>query len=101
MKSMNRGLVIGFCGTDGSMGMTGSSIKMPGGYTVEYPNGASLNKDGVIQCDSDSTLQGGFLPDIRIPITEETLKAIYVEGRDIVLERAKTALGGAEVKDPM
>jgi len=88
MKSLRRGQVVGFCGTDGSFGIVGSSIKLPGGYTIDYPNGASLDENGKIQCDSDSTLQGGVLPDVRVPITEESLKAIYVEGRDIVLETA-------------
>ncbi|MFC2135380.1 S41 family peptidase [Bacteroidota bacterium] len=99
MKSLKRGPVVGFCGTDGSMGMTGSSIKLPGGYTVEYPNGASLDANGIIQCDSDSTLQGGILPDLRVPITEETLKEIYVEDRDIVLETAITFMVETDEKD--
>jgi len=98
MKSLNRGPVVGFCGTYGSMGMVGSSIKLPGGYTVEYPNGASLDEYGIIQCDSDSTLHGGILPDVRIPKTEESLKAIYVEGRDIVLEAAISILDGTHKK---
>ena len=101
MKSLDRGPIIGFCGTNGSMGMSGSKIKLPGGYTVEYPNGASLDENGIIQCDSDSTLQGGILPDVRIPKTEELFKAIYVEGRDIVLETAINSLSGIDKKDRM
>ena len=82
----------GFAGTYGSFGMSGSSIKLPGDYLVAYANGASLDENGRIQIDSDSFLQGGVLPDTRVPITEETLKAIYVENRDVLLETAIEAL---------
>jgi len=92
MQRLNRGPVIGFYGTYGSFGMSGSSIKLPGDYVVAYANGASLDENGEIQLDSDRFLQGGVLPDKRVPITEETLKAIYLENRDILLETAIESL---------
>ena len=88
MQRLKRGPVIGFYGTYGSFGMSGSSIRLPGDYIVAYANGASLDEDGTIQLDSDSALNGGVLPDMRVLITEDTLRAIQVEGRDILLETA-------------
>ena len=96
MKTLNRGPIVGFCGTDGSFGMTGSKIKLPGGYTIAFPNGASFDKNGIIQCDSDSLMQGGIVPNIRVPITEENMRAIYIEGRDVVFETAINTFNKSE-----
>jgi carboxyl-terminal processing protease len=65
---------------------------LPGNYAVIYPNGASLDKDGKIQIDSNNLMQGGISPDVRIPINMETLKAICVNHRDYALEAAITAM---------
>ncbi len=92
MKLANRGKVIGFHSTNGSFGMAGATVKLPGGYTVNFPNGASLDKNGKIQIDSNHLLQGGVAPDVRIPITMESLKAIYVDGKDYMLDAAIAAL---------
>jgi len=92
MQRLKRGPVIGFYGTYGSFGMSGSSIKLPGDYIVAYANGASLDQNGMIQLDSDSLLQGGVLPDMRVPVTEEMLRAINIEGRDVLLETAQSIL---------
>ncbi len=88
MQRLQRGPIMGFYGTYGSFGMVGSSIKLPGGYQISYPNGAALDKNNKILLDSNHLLEGGVQPDIRLPITEETVRAIFVENRDIVLERA-------------
>lgn len=88
VQSLNRGSVVGFYGTNGSFGMAGSSINMPAGYSIDYPNGASLDKDGNIQLDSDQFLQGGVEPDNRIPLNMESLRAIFIDGKDYVLETA-------------
>ena len=45
-----------------------------------------------IQVDSDHTLQGGVQPDVRVPLTEESARAMYIEGRDVVLEFAERFL---------
>lgn len=92
MTTSRRGPVVGFSGTAGSMGMTGSSVKLPGGYTVDYPSGASLNEEGRIQGDSDRSLEGGFQPDVRIPTTLENLRRVFVDGRDVALEEAVAVL---------
>jgi carboxyl-terminal processing protease len=92
MQSLDRGPVLGFYGTNASFGMAVGSVTMPGGYTVHYPNGASLDEDGNIQLDSDYTLNGGIQPDITVPIDMDNLKALYVDKRDVLMEEAIAAM---------
>jgi carboxyl-terminal processing protease len=61
---------------------------MPGGLTVEYPGGQSLDENGVVQLDSDWSLEGGVTPDIRVPLTAETVRAQFKDGHDVGLETA-------------
>lgn len=84
--------VVGFYGTYGSFAMSGAEVRMPGGLTVEYPNGRSLDANGVVQIDADWRLEGGVAPDIRVPLTFDAVRAQFQEGRDVVLEAALTAL---------
>jgi carboxyl-terminal processing protease len=82
------GHVVGFHGTYGSFGMSGAEVRMPGGLTVEYPGGQSLDENGVVQLDSDWSFEGGVTPDIRVPLTVDTVRAQFNDGRDVVLETA-------------
>jgi carboxyl-terminal processing protease len=82
------GHVVGFYGTYGSFGMSGAEIEMPGGLTVSYPDGRSLDVNGEIQLDSDWRLEGGVVPDVRVPVTLENARAQFKDGRDVVLETA-------------
>jgi carboxyl-terminal processing protease len=86
------GHVVGFYGTYGSFGMAGAEVLMPGGITLEYPNGQSLDANGAVQLDSDWRLEGGIAPDIRVPLTFETVRAQFKDGHDVVLEAAVKAL---------
>ena len=80
--------VVGFYGTYGSFGMSGAEVLMPGGLTVDYPNGQSLDANGHVQIDSNWELAGGIAPDVRVPLTLETVRAQFKDGRDVVLETA-------------
>ena len=80
--------VVGFYGTYGSFGMSGAEVLMPGGLTVDYPNGQSLDANGHVQLDSNWELAGGIIPDVRVPLTMETVRAQFIDGRDVVLEAA-------------
>jgi carboxyl-terminal processing protease len=84
--------IVGFHGTYGSFGMSGAEVRMPGGLTVEFPDGQSLDANGVVQIDSDWRLEGGVAPDVRVPLTLETVRAQFQEGRDVVLEAAIKSL---------
>ncbi|NEW04825.1 PDZ domain-containing protein [Paenibacillus sp. SYP-B3998] len=94
LKGLPNVTIIGFTSTAGSFGIVTSPItfNMPEGYFVEFPDGRSLNAKQVIQGDADYTGQGGAVPDIKIPLNEETFKAMYVEGQDVELNYALAAL---------
>lgn len=78
--------VVGFHGTNGSFGLAGGEILLPGGYTIKYPYGRSLGMDGQIQLDSRGGA-GGVSPQIRVPKTVRNILA-YASGRDVELEYA-------------
>ena len=88
IQRLPQGTIIGTHGTYGSFGLTGGEINLPTGYALYFPTGQSLDAKQTIQLDSDHTLQGGVQPDVRVPLTEERARAMYIEGRDIVLEFA-------------
>jgi carboxyl-terminal processing protease len=88
IASLPQGEVIGFYGTYGSFGMTGGKIYLPEGLTLHFPDGQSLNGQGVIQLDSDHSLQGGIAPTIRVPMTAEAARVIFVDGEDFLLDYA-------------
>ncbi|MDQ5987409.1 MAG: hypothetical protein CSYNP_03149 [Syntrophus sp. SKADARSKE-3] len=83
---LNQGSVIGFHGTNGSFGMVGGSIKMPGGYTISYPFGRSIDINGMVQLDSRNG-RGGVSPTLRVPKTIENVLA-YAAGTDVELQYA-------------
>jgi carboxyl-terminal processing protease len=85
VKRLPRGRVVGFHGTFGSFGMSGGSVKLPGGMTLEYPNGQSTDANGIVQLDSDASLEGGVTPNVRVPVTIETMKAAFRDKNDVVL----------------
>ena len=90
LKGLPNVKIIGFTATNGSFGMVTSpiEIKMPEGFTISLPDGRSLNKDKVIQVDSDHTGQGGIAPDIKIQLDEETFREKYINGQDVELNYA-------------
>lgn len=87
-----QGSVIGFHGTNGSFGMVGGEIAMPGGYKINYPFGRSIDKNGVIQLDSRNGI-GGVAPNPRVPKTFENVMA-YAAGTDVDLQFAIKYLRG-------
>ncbi len=87
-----QGSVIGFHGTNGSFGMTGGEIPMPGGYTIGYPFGRSVDKNGVIQLDSRNGI-GGVVPNPRVPKTLENVLA-FAAGTDVEIQYAIQYLRG-------
>lgn len=82
--------IAGFAGTNGSFGVITSPITaaMPEGYVVESADGRAQNEDGFIMGDGDYTGAGGAIPDIRIPLNEETFAMKYIQGEDVELKVA-------------
>ena len=81
-----QGRTVGFHGTNGSFGLAGGEIIMPGGYTIKYPYGPSLDQQGRVQIDSRFG-EGGVTPDLRVPKNVQNVLA-FAEGFDVELEYA-------------
>jgi carboxyl-terminal processing protease len=92
IKNLPNGKVVGFYGTNGSFGMVGDSAVMPGGYTVDWPFGQSLDKDKTVQIDSKGG-KGGVMPGKKIPMTLENALKIAA-GQDVELEYGLEVLRG-------
>ncbi len=86
ISRLPNGRVIGFHGTNGSFGMVGGNILMPGGYSIGYPFGRSIDENGVIQLDSRNGI-GGVTPNPRVPKTLENVLA-FAAGTDVELQYA-------------
>lgn len=94
VRNFPSGEVVGFWGTNGSFGMAGDKAKMPGGLSVSFPFGQSLDKDKVVQLDSRNGV-GGVAPTKRIPMTlENALK--WGAGQDVELEYALKTLAAID-----
>lgn len=94
-QGMPQGAVVGFYGTYGSFGIGGATVCMPGLCFVGFPEGASLDSQGRVQLDSDPHGIGGVVPDVRVPLTEETVYAEFVDEVDVALQTAVEALDAA------
>jgi len=90
IKNLPNGETLGFMGTNGSFGLSGSEALMPGGLLVRWPSGQSLDKNKSIQLDSRDGV-GGISPSIRIPMTFENALRI-ANGEDVELEEAMRIL---------
>lgn len=95
IQPLFQGYVVGIYGTNGSFaaGNPGENLfQMPEGLAVNFLGGRALDQDQTIQVDSNADGMGGITPDIRVPLTEENVRAMYVDGVDIVLETAISTL---------
>ncbi|MCK9426717.1 MAG: S41 family peptidase [Ignavibacteriaceae bacterium] len=83
--------VVSFYGSQGSFGITAPEFELlspQDSMHVSYPHGRSLDIDNKIQVDSDSSMTGGVIPDVRPPLTDETINKMFVQGIDFELEYA-------------
>ncbi|MBA9085953.1 carboxyl-terminal processing protease [Fontibacillus solani] len=94
LKGQPRTVIVGFTSTNGSFGVMSRPIeaKMPEDYLLRFPDGRSLDAHYAVQGDSDGQGRGGALPDIQVPLNEETFAAKYIEGQDVELQAAIEAL---------
>ena len=86
--------VVGFEGTAASFGSAGSTTKLPGGWTLSWPAGRSLDRQGRIQLDSDHTGTGGVTPTIRVPSTVDNLVAEAEDPVGFLVDEALVLTGG-------
>lgn len=90
LQSLPNVIVIGQYSTAGSfaIGFAKFIFKMPSNIVFGFFEGRSLNKDGHIQVDANHHGIGGVSPDIKVPVTHESIKEQYVENKDYVREYA-------------
>jgi carboxyl-terminal processing protease len=82
-----RGAVVAWYGTDGAFGMNGFQAIMPLDFDILFPAGASLDENGTIQVDSNTSLVGGISPTVRVPLTKDTVGRA-MSGEDVQLTYA-------------
>jgi carboxyl-terminal processing protease len=91
-QKLPQGHVVGVYGTHGSFGMCCGEISLPGDCELIFPPGRSHDANNHVQLEGDHNLQGGVVPDIRVPLTRDTVHAMFVRKQDIVLQHAIAAL---------
>ncbi len=87
LANSGTGKIISWYGTNGAFGMNTIEAAMPLGQYLFFPDGASLDKNGMIQVDSNASLIGGVTPQIRVPINEDTV-ARSMAGEDVQMTYA-------------
>ncbi|MFC5404850.1 S41 family peptidase [Cohnella soli] len=94
LKGLPNVRIVGFTSTNGSFGVVSAPIemKMPGGFTVRFPDGRSLNRDKTIQGDSDDRGIGGAAPDLVVPMDDRTFRTTVIDGQDAELNVAMAFL---------
>jgi len=90
IKNLPNGETLGYYGTNGSFGMTGGQAWMPGGLSITWPRGQSLDANYQVQLDSRDGI-GGVAPSIRIPMTRENA-LLVAQGEDVELAQALAIL---------
>ncbi len=84
LSQLEQTRVFGYYPSDGIYGeVARGQYQLPGGYAFQAPTGMTKDMDGEIIIEGT-----GVVPDVHVPITEETMYAEYVEGEDVVLKHA-------------
>jgi len=95
LKKTGRGKVVSFYGSNGSFGMverTHYFFPPPGDLKVTYPYGQSVDMNLRVQVDSDSAMNGGVTPDIRVPLNDTVMDQLYIDSLDVELNYAVKTL---------
>jgi len=64
----------------------------PGDLKVTYPYGQSVDMNLRVQVDSDSAMNGGVTPDIRVPLNDTVMDPLYIDSVDVELQYAVKTL---------
>lgn len=88
LSQLEQTRVFGYYPSDGIYGeVARGQYALPGDYGFQAPTGMTKDMDGNIIIEGT-----GVVPDVHIPITEETMLAEYVNGEDVVLNFATEVL---------
>jgi len=97
LKKLPQCRIVSFWGTHGSFGFAGNrhSFFPPpdDGYKIYFPYGANMDSAMNIQVDSDSTMTGGVIPNIRVPLNDTVIDQLN-DSIDVELNYALKVLGG-------
>ncbi|MBS1250367.1 MAG: hypothetical protein MAG431_01961 [Chloroflexi bacterium] len=81
LSQLEQTRVFGYYPSDGIFGeVARGQYSLPGGFSFQAPTGMTKDMDGKIIIEGT-----GVVPDVHVPITEETMRAEYIEGEDVVL----------------
>ncbi len=83
--------VVGVAATEGAAPVPDRTVDLPEGYRLVYPLARWLAPDGSTPVETTASGQGGVVPDLKVPVTEETLRARR-GGDDPELDFAKAEL---------
>ena len=87
--------IAGMMGTNGSFGtISDGFVLMPENFLVIFPKIACVEADGRVMIDTDASGIGGVKPDIRIPIGEDAVHALFDEKKDYELDYVLSWLDG-------
>ena len=86
LQQAGAAVVVGESKTRGVTNVPDRTVKLPGGHTFTYPIGRWIAPDGTTPVEPDAVGEGGVTPDIKIPITQESLRSSVLEKRDTALE---------------
>ncbi len=76
--------VFGYYASNGIFGeVARGQYLLPGGYSLQAPTGLTRDMEGNIIIEGS-----GVVPDVRVPLNEDTVKAQYVDSADVVLDYA-------------
>ncbi len=94
LQSLPNVKVVGQYGTAGAFatGFADFIFKMPEDVVFGFLEGRSLDENGNIQVDADYRGIGGIIPDVKVPVTQESVKAQNVDSKDYVLDFAQNYL---------
>ncbi|MBN1198134.1 MAG: T9SS type A sorting domain-containing protein [Bacteroidales bacterium] len=95
LQKLKRAKVVSFYGSNGSFGLCSLEYNLfppPDGLKVSFEFGQSVDRQMKVQIDSDSTMTGGVIPNIRVPLNDTVIDQLYLDSIDVELNYAVKVL---------
>jgi carboxyl-terminal processing protease len=91
LKKLPNCRIVSFYGTHASFALVGYEhylFASPDSLYFRFPFGASLDANLKIQMDSDSLLNGGVVPNVRVPMNDTIIDQLYLDSIDVEVNYA-------------
>jgi carboxyl-terminal processing protease len=77
--------ILSFYGSNGSFALVERAHYLfpSSDLYLRYPYGVSMDQNFSVQDDSDSTMTGGVIPDIRVPMNDTVIDQLYIDSLDV------------------